>query len=269
MKQRYFLMYLSPILRTTLLSLLLLPAVVSAAQVFADSTPVSVMIDHDDGGNSGKRHIHNLLAALNKGGCSAVLQDTSSGVPANLLFDSRPVSIVRKKRPDYQLIARAKTLEGELSVRGAILVHSSTGIDGLSSLQGERIAFMGKKSLIGYHLPLQLLHNAGVSERRDTFFYVDNHVGTLSMLLHSDVYVAVTAEPLARRWAEYNNLSIIAVTDKVETGGWWMLKTLTKERMQQCAQALSRLDRSRYKALPAWIGGFEIIPSQQENRPSK
>ncbi|MCW8827153.1 MAG: hypothetical protein OQK78_12100, partial [Gammaproteobacteria bacterium] len=79
------------------------------------------------------------------------------------------------------------------------------------------------------------------------------------MLLHSDVYAAVTAEPLAQRWAEYNNLSIVAVTDEVETGGWWMDRTLSEERMQRCAQALGRLDRSRHKALPAWIDGFETF----------
>ncbi len=78
------------------------------------------------------------------------------------------------------------------------------------------------------------------------------------MLLHSDVFVAVTAEPLARLWGPVNDLSIVAVTEEVETGGWWMHQSVSEERMQNCAQALSRLDRSRHKALPAWVDGFVV-----------
>ncbi len=213
-------------------------------------------VDHDDGGKTGIRHLRNLLNSLNKEGCRVVSHDVSDGAPTQLAFDSRPISVARRARPDYRLIANAKTLDGKLSVRGTILVHASTGIDKLSSLQGERIAFVGKDSWSGYHMPLQLLNNAGVTERRDTFFYVGNHVGTISMLLHSDVFVAVTAEPLARRWAQANNLAIVAVTDEVETGGWWMHKSVSKKQMRNCAHALIKLDRTRHKTLPAWIDGF-------------
>jgi hypothetical protein len=269
MKQGNSPMYLSRILRITALFLLLLPAFASATQVLIDSAPVSVTVDHNDGGKTGKHHMRNLLAALSEEGCSAVLHNASSNTPAQLLFDSRPISVVNNERPNYRLIARAKTLEGELSVRGAILVHASTGIDELNSVQGERIAFVDKGSWIGYRLPLQLLRDADVKERRDTFFFVGNHVGTLSMLLHSDVFVAVTAEPLARRWAQANDLSIVAVTDEVETGGWWMHRSLSEERMQSCAQALSRLDRSRHKALPAWVDGFVMFLSHPHGQLSR
>ncbi|MES9898385.1 MAG: PhnD/SsuA/transferrin family substrate-binding protein [Sedimenticola sp.] len=258
-------MDLSRMLPTVALFLLLLPVLTSTAEVLADSASVTVKVDHDDGGKTGKHHMRNLLTALSEEGCSAIFHDASSEAPAQLLFDSRPVSIAKYERTNYRLIARAKTLQGELSVRGAILVHASTGIDDLNTLQGERIAFMGKKSLIGYQLPLQLLHDAGVTEQRDAFYYVDNHIGTLSMLLHSDVYVAVTAEPLARKWAEYNDLSIVAVTDEVETGGWWMHRSLSEEKMKRCAQALGGLDRSRHKALPAWIDGFAIFLSSPQD----
>ncbi len=71
-KQGYFPMYLSRILYATVLLLLLLPAFASAAQVLADSTPVTVKVDHDDGGKTGNRHMLDLLVALNQERCSAI-----------------------------------------------------------------------------------------------------------------------------------------------------------------------------------------------------
>ena len=222
----------------------------------ADQTSITLSIDHDDGGRISDSYIQDLLAALNNNGCKAVLH--AGDGHGQLLFDSRPVSIAKKDRSEHRLIARAKTLDGKLTVRGAFLVHASTGIEDLSILQGERIAFVGKKSWSGYHMPLRLLHNAGVKEQRDTFFYVGNHVGTVSMVLHRDVFACVTAAPLARRWAEANDLSIIALTDEVETGGWWIHRRFSEEQINGCAQSLSKLEHAQLKALPTWIDGFEI-----------
>lgn len=248
----------SRLCRPVVFFLLLLPFYVLLNQAVADPTSITVSIDHDDGGRTGDSYMQTLRTALNTNGCKTVLHDGSGDGHGQLLFDSRPVSIAKKDRYDYLLIARAKTLEGKLTVRGAFLVHASTGIEDLITLQGERIAFVGKGSWSGYHMPLQSLHDAGVKEQRDTFFYVGNHVGTVSMLLHSDVFATVTAAPLARRWAEANDLSIVALTDEVETGGWWMRRSLSEEKIKSCARALSKLERSQLKALPAWIDGFEI-----------
>ena len=246
----------SRLFRPIILFLLLLPFHILLDQAIADQTSITVSIDHDDGGRTSDSYMQTLLAALNKNGCETVLH--SGDGPGQLLFDSRPVSIAKKDRSDYLLIARAKTLEGKLTVRGAFLVHASTGIEDLITLQGERIAFVGKGSWSGYHMPLRSLHKAGVKEKMNTFFYVGNHVGTVSMLLHSDVFATVTAAPLARRWAEANDLSIVALTDEVETGGWWIHRNLSEKRIKSCAQSLSKLEHSQLKALPAWIDGFEI-----------
>ena len=235
--------------------LLLLPFHILLKQAIAGPS-ITISVDHGDGGRTGIRYMQSLLTALNTNGCKAVLHN-SDGL-GQLLFDSRPISIARKDRSDYRLIARAKTLEGKLTVRGAFLVHASTGIEDLISLQGVRIAFVGKGSWSGYHMPLRSLHEAGVKEQMNTFFYVGDHVGTLSMLLHSDVFSAVIAAPLARRWAEANDLSIVALTEQVETGGWWIHRNLSEELIKSCALSLSKLERSQVRALPAWIDGFEI-----------
>lgn len=248
----------SSLYRPLALLLLLLPFHILLNQAVADSTSITVSIDHDDGGRTSESYMQDLLIALNKNGCNTVLHAGTGMGNGQLLFDSRPVSIAKKDRTNYRLIARAKTIEGKLSLRGAFLVHASTGIENLITLQGERIAFVGKKSWSGYHMPMKSLHAAGVTEKMNTFFYVTSHVGTISMLLHSDVFASVTAAPLARRWAEANDLSIVALTDAVETGGWWMHHSISEKQIKSCATALSKLERDQLKALPAWIGGFEI-----------
>ena len=156
--------------RPVVLFLLLLPFHALFNQAIADPTSITLSIDHDDGGRISDSYMQTLLTALNTNGCNAVLHDGSDDAHGQLLFDSRPVSIAKKDRANYRLIARAKTLEGKLTVRGAFLVHASTSIENLITLQGERIAFVGKGSWSGYHMPMQSLHAAGVKEQRDTFF---------------------------------------------------------------------------------------------------
>jgi len=241
------------------LLLVLIPAIASTQDMSSGSESVTLTVNHDDGGKTAKRHMRDLLEALNKGGCNVILSDTITDTQVQLLFDSRPASIVKKKMPDYRFIARAKTLSGALNVRGAILVQASRGITELSLLKGEWIAFVSKNSWSGYHLPLQLLQKAGINESSNTYYYAGNHVGPVSGLLHRDVTIAVIAEPLAQRWAEENDLSIVAVTDSVETGGWWMHRSISEKLTQSCTQALLELDKSRHKTLPAWIDGF-VIP---------
>ena len=234
--------------------LLFLNTLVSHA--IADAPFISISVDHDDGGRAGDQYMHDLVTALNANGCNAV----SNAEPNNsqMLFDSRPVSIAKKDRTDYQLIARARTLNGELMVRGAILVQASTGIENLGTLRGELIGFVTRKSWSGYRMPLKTLNQAGIMEMKDKFSFAGNHVGAVSALLHKDVFATVTAEPLAKRWAEPNDLSIVAVSDAVETGGWWIHRSVSEKQIKNCAQALSKLERSQLKALPAWIDGFEI-----------
>lgn len=240
----------------TVFILLLYPEFTSAQDVSSNLERITVTINHDDGGKTGKRHLRKLLDSLNNKGCNAISPKMSTAKPVQLIFDSRPASIVKKTMTDYHFIARAKTLEGKLNVRGAILVHASTGINDLSLLQGEWISFVSKKSFTGYLLPLQLLQDAGVNENNSSFYFVGNHGGAVSALLHRDVHVAVMAEPLAKRWAEQNGLAIVAVTDKVETGGWWIHKNVSDNLIQNCTQSLTSLNRSQHKVLPAWIDGF-------------
>lgn len=228
----------------------------SAQDVPSHLESVAIAINHDDGGKTNQRHIRNLLEALIREGCNVTLADAATATPAQLVFDPGPVSIIKKQMTDYRLIARARTLDGDLKVRGAIVVHASKGITDLALLKDEWIAFVSNKSWPGYRLPVQLLQEAGVNERSNSFYFVGNHIGVVSALLHRDVHVAVTTESLAKRWSEQNYLSIVAVTDEVETGGWWMHRSVADSQLRNCTRSIQRLRRSQHKALPAWIDGF-------------
>mgnify|MGYP000280084669 CR=1 FL=1 len=232
-----------------------------ACELTASESCLSVEINHDDGGKVSQRHGQKLLDALAREGCdelSYVEAVASESSEAQLIFDSAPAAEVAQSLPEHRLIARAKTLDGSLTVKGAVLIYAARGISDLSSLKGEWVSFVGKNSWTGYRLPIELLNQAGIDETTNEFYFVGNHVGSVSALLHKDVLVAIVAEPLAKRWAEPNELSIVAVTDEVETGGWWLHKGIANNRAQRCAQALTKIEQSEFKSLPAWIGGFVV-----------
>ena len=222
---------------------------------FALSNSVSVFINHDDGGSTSTRHLKTFLKNLNEQGCNANVNKQENST-AQLIFDPTPHSIASEHYQDYQLIAIAKTLNNEQVIRSAIVVQASTGITDLATLQGNWIAFISNNSWPGYHLPLALLNKANINEENSHFYYVGNYIGAAAALGHNDVQAAIIVEPLAKRWADVNNLKIIALTQAVETGGWWMHKSLSAQITKQCTNALMQLKKSQHKVLPAWINGF-------------
>lgn len=222
------------------------------------SDDITVSINHDDGGKTTQRHLNSFLRALQAKGCDAIAHDDSKQ-SAQLLFDPAPRTVASDSHTDYQLIAIAKTLNGDTSIRGAIVVQASKGITDLSMLKGSWISFISENSWIGYRLPLKLLNNVGINETNSNFYFVGNYVGSAAALGHQDVQVAIIAEPLAKRWASLNNLSIVALTEPVETGGWWIHKSVSSDIKSQCTMALTQLSKSQHKVVPAWVDGFEEV----------
>lgn len=239
--------------------LTLSPACAIAGASDPDVPAVSLSINYDDGGRKGKRHVKKLAEVLKKQGCPVVASDAANGELAELHFVSSPPYEVRATMPDYEFVAQAVVADGKASVSGVVLVKASTGIADLKSLQGERIAFVNEQSWSGYLLPKKLLEKAGVSAERDTEFFTGNHAGAVTMMLHGDTFAAAVAEPLAERWAKANDLSIVEVSESIETGGWWMRSDLSQEFRQPCSDALGQLKKSSMKALPAWIEGFRVV----------
>jgi hypothetical protein len=233
----------------------LLALIIVLMPALSFSNTVSVLINHDDGGKKSARHLNDFLNVLNEKRChtSAYID---SNQPAQLIFDPTPHTIASNIHEGYKLLAIAKTLNNETTIRSAIVVQASTGIADLASLRGSWIAFISKDSWPGYHLPVKLLNNVNINEDNSHFYFVGNYIGSAAALGHNDVQVAIIAEPLAKRWADTNNLSIVAVTQAVETGGWWIHKSISPKIAKLCTQALTQLDKSQHKVVPAWIDGF-------------
>jgi ABC-type phosphate/phosphonate transport system substrate-binding protein len=225
---------------------------------FSFSNTITVLINHDDGGKTSQRHLNKFLNILQEKGCRATAYNESKQ-PAQLVFDPAPRTIALDHYPDYQLIAIAKTLNNETSIRSAIVVQASTGITDLDSLRGNWFSFISKSSWPGYLLPIKLLNDANINKDNSHFYFVGNYIGSAAALGHQDVQVAIIAEPLAKRWAEVNNLAIVAVTEAVETGGWWIHNSILSEVKQQCTKALTQLNKSQHKVVPAWIDGFQEV----------
>lgn len=229
--------------------------VLMPALSFAEGVTVSII--YDDGGKTTPRHLNKLLGALQDNGCSGIAHVTDQ--PAQLIFDPNPRSIAQSVHTDYELIAIARTITNETHIRGAIVVQASTGITDLNTLRGNWFSFISKNSWTGYKLPLKLLNDANINESNSHFYFVGNHFGSAAALGHQDVQVAIMAEPLAKRWATVNNLAIVAVTEKVETGGWWMHKNASESVKLQCIKALTQIKKSHYTVVPAWIAGFNEV----------
>lgn len=222
------------------------------------SNTVSVLINHDDGGKKSQRHLNKFINILQEKGCHAIAYSDSSQA-AQLIFDPTPHNIAVSSHPDYQLIAIAKTLNNETSIRSAIVVQASTRITDLDTLRGNWFGFINKNSWPGYILPIKLLNAANINKDNSNFYFVGNYIGAAAALGHQDVQVAIIAEPLAKRWAEVNNLAIVAVTEAVATGGWWIHKSASSEIKQQCTNALTQLNKSQHTVVPAWIDGFKEV----------
>lgn len=235
----------------------LLFAILVSMPALSFAEGVTISINYDDGGKTTPRHLNKLLGALQEKGCNGVARATEE--PAHLIFDPNPRSLTQSVHADYELIAIARTITDETHIRGAIVVQASTGISDLNTLRGNWFSFISKNSWTGYKLPLRLLNEANINESNSHFYFVGNHFGSAAALGHQDVQVAIIAEPLAKRWAKVNNLAIIAVTKEVETGGWWMHKSVPESVKLPCITALTQLKKSQHTVVPAWIAGFNEV----------
>ena len=222
------------------------------------SKNITISINHDDGGKTSQSHLANFLDALQASGCHAITHEDSN-LPVQLLFDPAPHPHALKSHPDYELIAIAKTLNGDTEIRSAIVVRASSGLSELDSLKESWFAFTSKNSWSGYLLSLKLLNEANIDETNSHFYFTGNHIGSAAALNHNDVQAAIIAEPLARRWADHNQWYIVAVTEAIETGGWWIHKSVSSDVKLLCTSALTQLKKSQHKVMPAWVDGFTEI----------
>lgn len=243
-----------------LLSLLLIPAPAPAAS----ATPLPAQIRSGDGGSTSTHALGALESALGGAGCPVSVTPLGAGHPptdsVRLLFDHAPLEAATPPAPGFRPLAQALAADGETTLRGAWVVPAAAGITALTTLANEPLAFVAPPSPSGHAAPRQLLARAGVTPQEWSIIQADDHLGALSLMIHGDAFAAAMAEPVARQWAEVNRLTILAVTEPVTTGGWWIHTSLPSDLATTCALALSRLTPAQRKALPDWIEGFAPRP---------
>ncbi len=104
--------------------------------------------------------------------CDVYIYKSSSNAVEGLLqgevdiMQLSPGAYVEARRRDAAIAPLiAQTLGGKTELRGAIFVHTNSGIDRLEALRDRTFAFAEEDSAIGYHLPKVALLDAGLRMR--------------------------------------------------------------------------------------------------------
>jgi len=236
---------------------------ISLVSTFISAKPISMLIDSTEGGMVSERHLSRLQNYLKTNKCQ--LDSVVYGNNGNIGFEHAFIfSPLEKKVPsNYRKILSIKTLNDQ-PLSASILVRNSTGIDDLKSLNNVHIAFLSEKSKLGYKQPKTLLNSQGARFHKDRITFTQSNVGAVSLLMHKDVFAAVIATPLAKKWASMNELKIVSQTAEIKAGGIWVDKSVDDLLIQSCQKALKNLDRTSRKkkktfdVFPLWINKFEI-----------
>lgn len=223
------------------------------------AAPMSLELNSGEGSQS-SRAILSFEKYMSASGCSVevdFIQSTDAGV---FTFSYAPQSIQPVDQTRYELLVQARTYS-DYPLTSALVIKASTGIKDLNSAKGERLGVVSQSSYLGWQLIQELYQNVGIKLGNADIYETGGYEGSMAMLLHGDVFVAVLPGPLARRWAKSNKLYIIAESEPQDIGQLWVDKKLSAGKKQQCKSALLNLQRTtgrdkRMKIFPDWVEGF-------------
>lgn len=238
--------------RTTALITLLLQS------SFSDAASLQLRIDAAEGGRQSQTNITALEQYLGGLGCAVRVMGEDDLGKADLFFNTRPA--VQALDDAYQRLVAPATWQ-DYPLTTALLVKSSTGISEARSIAGERIAFVSEHAYIGRTLPLQWLSEHGVGVLPESEYITGDYQGSMTMLLHGDVFSAAIAGPLASRWAEPNGLTVLYESEPQDVGYIWISKAVSSDIQQRCQLAFQGLQRKsrrdkRMRLFPLWLEGF-------------
>lgn len=238
----------------------LFPAGVSRAAAVEEAS-LSAVLREGDGGQHRERHLNRLRDHMVAAGCPAGLHAIAAEAPTPpgtaLLFSPQPVDGAAPGLDGFRLLSRARTVDGELRMGGALLARALRKIGDPANLAGLRVALVSPHSPSGYRLPLERLARSGVVPSPAEAVIADSHIAAMALLMHNEVAAAAVATPLARQWAADGELVILAETPLVETGGWWIREDLAAQWAEPCHAALKTLSGRLLKPFPAWVGRFD------------
>jgi len=201
---------------------------------------LSFHIDTSEGGDISTRRIESLKSYLQQNKCNVqhitTAKDAVENNKSHIIFSPlRTASDSNMKNlAELQLI-------NDQPLAGSILVRSSTGIKNLQNLDGVHIAFLSKHSITGHQLQQQLFQQAGILHKEDKITLTQTHSAAAALLLHGDVFAAAIATPLAKKWAESNNLIIVSTSEAVTKGGLWAAQNLDDDSFNHCRKAFINL----------------------------
>jgi ABC-type phosphate/phosphonate transport system substrate-binding protein len=231
----------------------------------AYSTPLNFGLDLTEGGRLSSKATTQFEKHMAEQNCELTIVDETSLSLESLDFESLDLYFSVAEAglaPTHFLPALiARTINDEpLTI--TILIKSSTNIDTLVSIQGERLGIISHKSFLGGEQAKRLLTDAGIRLHNSKIYQTENYFGAISLLLHGDVFIAAIPGPLASQWKEHNKLSIIAESKPFQLGELFINTSVTKSQRESCTQAflsLSKANRRDKKMdiFPAWLAGFK------------
>lgn len=229
------------------------------ASEIAESKPLWWISPHEGGGTK-LRHQQALSHWLADRGCPVRISQTGADKnDAALVFEVRPLAA--------GVPWMVADTEGNQPLTVRWLVKGSRSVKHLASLEGERVALLGKASLLGHQQPVRLLEQAGVTLTDVTVFTASKYQGAMALLLHGDVFAAAFPAPLATKWSKLNDLVTLAESDASLVAGVWLSSSTTKLQWMEegkqgpCAQGLLAMSRAsrrdaKMQVFPEWLTGF-------------
>ena len=180
---------------------------------------------------------------------------------SDLFFSARPNTLIAHQHEHYEAINTAIYQDNQpLTI--AILIKSSTAVNDLTSMQGERLAIISDQSFLGGKQAKALLADAGIVLAGKNIIETGSYLGAMSLLLHGDVFIAAIPGALARRWQNHNKLSIIAESAPFKLGVILINSALSNAQKDHCRSAFSLLNKAnrrdkKLNVFPSWLMGFK------------
>ena len=192
-------------------------------------------------------------------------QHDSSRLTSSPRSSSPQLSLKQELQEDllYEPLVVVRTWQ-DYPLTSTVLVKSSTGLTNLTGLKGQRIAYISEGAYMGRLVAEKLLSDASVQPRGNSIYLTGGYEGSMTMLLHGDVFAAVIAGPLANRWAKANDLTIVVESEPLDIGYLWIKASLPEDINTVCRNAMLSLQREsrrdkRMKVFPLWVEGFNPV----------
>lgn len=188
--------------------------------------------------------------------------------------------LLANKKYGAKAVLRVARRYGELTYRGEIIVHASSGIDSLYQLNGKTIAYVDPSSTSGYIYPKEMLRLRGVVPRQEVF--ANGHNQVVTKVYQKDVDAgavfysrpdSVTGERLDARCKVvteypdvYEKVKVIALTKEIPNDPVVVRKDLPEPTVKKLIDALiafaSTPDGKTSLMTIASVEGFQITSDE-------